>query len=174
MVMRRRTFAGVTGVTGVTALAAVLALAACGGDDTGSGATSGTVPSVSDTTPGSSVPPSSAPPSTPPLSVTSMPPQSSPRSLPGTPMDPTLPLVTDAVADLANHLDISPDEITVVAAREVTWPDGSLGCPQPGMMYTQALQDGALVVLEVNGQRYEYHGGTPLVLCENPKPPIGG
>ncbi len=169
MDMRRRSLAGLTG------LAAVIALAACGGDDdTGSGATSGTVPSVSDTTPGSSVPPSSAPPSTPPLSATPLPPRTSPGSLPGTAMDPSSPLVTDAVADLASQLDLSSDEVTVVAAREVTWPDGSLGCPEPGMMYTQALVDGTLVVLEADGQRYEYHGGTPLVLCENPKPPIGG
>jgi hypothetical protein len=169
MVMRRRSLAGLTG------LAAVVALAACGGDDSGSGATSGTVPGVSDTTPGSSVPPSSAPPSTPPFSVTPLPSASSPSSqLPGTPMDPTLPLVADAVADLAGQLDISPGDVTVVAAREVTWPDGSLGCPEPGMMYTQALVDGTLVVLEANGQQYEYHGGTPLVLCENPKSPIGG
>jgi hypothetical protein len=169
MDMRRRSLAGLTG------LAAVIALAACGGDDdSGSGATSGTVPSVSDTTPGSSVPPSSVPPSTPPLSVTPLPPESSPGSFPGTAMDPSSPLVTDAVADLAGQLDLSPDDVTVVAAREVTWPDGSLGCPEPGMMYTQALVDGTLVVLEADGQRYEYHGGTPLVLCENPKPPVGG
>jgi hypothetical protein len=165
---RRRSRAGLIG------LAAVIALAACGGDDdSGSGATSGTVPSVSDTTPGSSVPPSSAPPSTRPVSVTPLPPASSPGSFPGTAMDPSSPLVTDAVADLAGQLDLSPDDVTVVAAREVTWPDGSLGCPEPGMMYTQALVDGTLVVLEADGQRYEYHGGTPLVLCENPKPPIG-
>jgi hypothetical protein len=168
MDMRRRSFAGLAG------LAVVVALAACGGDDTGSGATSGTVPIVSDTTPGSSVPPSSAPPSTPPLSVTPLPPASSPGSFPGTPTDTSSPLVTDAVADLASQLDISPGDVTVVAAREVTWPDGSLGCPEPGMMYTQALVDGTLVVLEADGQRYEYHGGTPLVLCENPKSPIGG
>ena len=161
--MRRRSLAGLTG------LAVVIALAACGGDDTGSGATSGTVPSVSDTTPGSSVPPSSAPSSTPPLSVKPLPPASS--QVPGTALDP---LVADAVADLARQLDVSPDDVTVVAAREVTWPDGSLGCPEPGMMYTQALVDGTLVVLEANGQRYEYHGGTPLVLCENPKPPYEG
>jgi hypothetical protein len=169
MDMRRRSLAGLTG------LAAVIALAACGGDDdSGSGATSGTVPSVSDTTPGSSVPPSSAPPSTPPPSVTPPPPASSPGSFPGVAMDPSSPLVTDAIADLAGQLDISTGDVTVVAAREVTWPDGSLGCPEPGMMYTQALVDGTLVVLEADGQRYEYHGGTPLVLCENPKPPVGG
>ena len=94
--------------------------------------------------------------------------------MPGTPIDPTLPLVTAAVDDLAGSLGIEPDAVTVVDARAVTWPDGSLGCPEPGMMYTQVLVDGTLVVLEAGGRRYEYHGGFPLVLCENPHPPAGG
>ena len=37
------------------------------------------------------------------------------------------------------------------------------------MMYTQVLVDGTLVVLEADGRRYEYHGGDPLFLCEQPK-----
>ncbi len=80
-----------------------------------------------------------------------------------------MPLVTDAVDDLAGRLDISPDAVTVVEALAVTWPDGSLGCPEPGMMYTQVLVDGTFVLLEADGQRYEYHGGNPLFLCEQPK-----
>ena len=91
------------------------------------------------------------------------------RRCPGTPIDPTLPLVVAAVDDLAGRLGIEPDEVTVVDARAVTWPDGSLGCPEPGMMYTQVLVDGTLVVLEAGGRRYEYHGGDPLFLCENPQ-----
>jgi hypothetical protein len=151
-------------------LAAVVALAACGGDDTGSGETTGTVPSVSETPPSSSLPPSPAtPPSVPPsLSVEPLPPQSSPApsTMAGTPIEPTMQLVTDAVTDLARRLDISPDEVTIVEAVAVTWPDGSLGCPEPGMMYPQVLVDGTLVVLEAGGRRYEYHGGRPLFLCE--------
>jgi hypothetical protein len=140
------------------------------------------VPTVSDT--GGNSSPASTPPSTsPPLSEAPLPPESPPISapkstlspeLPGTPIDPTMPLVTAAVEDLAERLGIEPDAVTVAAAQAVTWPDGSLGCPEPGMMYTQALVDGTLVVLEAGGRRYEYHGGNPLVLCEHPKPPAGG
>jgi hypothetical protein len=36
------------------------------------------------------------------------------------------------------------------------------------MMYSQVLTKGTLVVLEAGGQRYEYHGGKPLFLCEQP------
>jgi hypothetical protein len=87
----------------------------------------------------------------------------------GTPIDPTLPLVVAATEDLAGRLGIEPDAVTVVDARAVTWPDSSLGCPEPGMLYTQVLVDGTFVVLEAEGRRYEYHGGDPLFLCEQPK-----
>jgi hypothetical protein len=79
----------------------------------------------------------------------------------------------DAVRDLSRRLDVGPEQITVVSAEEVTWRDGSIGCPQPGMMYTQSLTDGSRVVLEAGGRRYEYHAGgrRPAFLCENPEPP---
>lgn len=77
-----------------------------------------------------------------------------------------------AIADLANETSVDPSEIDVVAHDQVTWRDGSLGCPEPGMMYTQALVDGYRIVLLVNGQRVSYHGqgGTPPVRCDNPDP----
>jgi hypothetical protein len=89
--------------------------------------------------------------------------------MPGTPIDATQPVVVAAVEDLAGRLGIEPDAVSVIDARAVTWPDGSLGCPEPGMMYTQVLVDGMLVVLEAGGRQYEYHGGDPLFLCEQPK-----
>jgi hypothetical protein len=59
----------------------------------------------------------------------------------------------------------------VVAHDEVIWRDGSLGCPQPGMMYTQALVDGFRIVLRVKGQEVSYHGpGKPPFRCDNPDP----
>ncbi|GGC14931.1 hypothetical protein [Cellulomonas carbonis] len=81
-----------------------------------------------------------------------------------------------AVADLAARLDVAPEQVTVVRADAVTWRDGSMGCPRPGMSYTQALVEGTLVVLEVDGRRYEYHSGgrrAPF-LCESPEAPVGG
>jgi hypothetical protein len=79
-----------------------------------------------------------------------------------------------AINDLAKRLNVEAAEISVVSAEEVTWPDGSIGCPEPGMVYTQALVPGSLIVLEAGGKRYEYHGaaGKPLFYCENPKPPV--
>ena len=81
--------------------------------------------------------------------------------------------VGDAVADLSRRLGIDPSDITVASSEEVTWRDGSLGCPRPGMMYTQSLTNGSRVVLEYQGKRYEYHAGgrRSAFLCENPEPP---
>jgi hypothetical protein len=76
--------------------------------------------------------------------------------------------VWDAVlADLAARRGGQVGPVTVVSAEAVTWNDGSLGCPEPGMVYTQALVDGYHVVLEVGGERYDYRvgSGTAVKLC---------
>lgn len=65
--------------------------------------------------------------------------------------------VQAAVNDLATHLNIPAAQITVVHLEGVTWPDASLGCPQPGMAYAQVLVEGYKVILEALGHRYEYH-----------------
>ena len=81
-----------------------------------------------------------------------------------TTMPPTdaerLPIVEPAVTDLAGRLGVKPSEIEVVTAERVTWPDGSLGCPEPGVSYTQALVEGSKVVLGHDERVYLYHAGT--------------
>ena len=77
--------------------------------------------------------------------------------------------VEQAKADLAQRLGVDLGSITVVRTVDVTWPDGSLGCPQPDMAYTQVLVDGSFIQLSVQGRTYNYHsgrGGTP-VLCQS-------
>ncbi len=44
----------------------------------------------------------------------------------------------------------------LVVAEAVTWPDGSLGCPQPGQAYTQMVVPGYHLVFDVNGTQYDY------------------
>lgn len=61
--------------------------------------------------------------------------------------------------------------ITLAHARRVVWSNGSLGCPQPGRAYTQALVDGYEIVFEADGRRWHYHGsdrGEAPRLCPNP------
>lgn len=88
-----------------------------------------------------------------------------------TPSDPGLRmLVTQAREDLAGRISISVDQIEVLEAAAVTWPDASLGCPQQGMRYRQVPTDGALIRLRAMERVYEYHrgGSRGLFLCEQP------
>ncbi|HEY3562959.1 MAG TPA: hypothetical protein VGL05_36085 [Kribbella sp.] len=81
-------------------------------------------------------------------------------------------VVEQAKADLVKRLGVDAGAVKVVSSDEVTWPDGSLGCPEPGMRYTQALVPGNRTVLEAGGKQYAYHSGghrAPF-LCEHPSP----
>ncbi|MGD9497183.1 MAG: hypothetical protein AB7Y46_12870 [Armatimonadota bacterium] len=67
------------------------------------------------------------------------------------------PPVATATADLARRLGIDPAQIEVLEVEAVQWPDGSLGLPEPGMMYTQAIVPGWRIVLGAQGRAFEYH-----------------
>jgi hypothetical protein len=85
------------------------------------------------------------------------------------PLDPAMAsLVATARADLAKRRGVATDAIEVLEVRSVTWPDPSLGCPQPGMAYKQVPVDGVLIRLRVDGTIFNYHGGGGQVpfLCE--------
>lgn len=62
------------------------------------------------------------------------------------------------VADLAERGVTGTPEL--VSAHAVTWNNGALGCPSPGVSYTQAIVDGMRVVVEVDGTTYDYRFGT--------------
>jgi hypothetical protein len=71
---------------------------------------------------------------------------------------------------LVIRLNIPPEEIILVDVVRVVWRDGSLGCPKPGVMYTQALVEGLRIRLRAGGVIYHYHSskrGQPF-LCESP------
>ncbi|MEX0916413.1 MAG: hypothetical protein WD397_05270 [Wenzhouxiangellaceae bacterium] len=76
-------------------------------------------------------------------------------------IDPQLEqFVSEAVSDLARRLEIDEQEIEIVEAQFVTWPNSALGCPEPDMMYTQALVPGYRVRLSADGHAYHYHGAS--------------
>ncbi len=84
----------------------------------------------------------------------------------GEPTDVTTSQWDAIVADLARRgVEGEPQ---LVSAEAVQWTNGALGCPKPGMAYTQAIVDGMRVVVTVEGTPYDYRFGradTP-VLCE--------
>jgi hypothetical protein len=73
------------------------------------------------------------------------------------------------LADLLERTESDRSMVKVIKSEFVVWSDGSLGCPQPGMMYTQALVDGYQVIFDVNGDTYDYHLSDrgAFVLCQS-------
>ncbi len=84
--------------------------------------------------------------------------------------------IADVIAQAAEETGADPSDITVIVAEEVTWRDGSIGCPQEGMGYTQALVPGYRAVLEVGGEELHFHASNSgdFRLCADPQPPYGG
>ena len=79
--------------------------------------------------------------------------------------------ITDPIiVDVAGLAGVAIDGVTVVSAEAVTFPDGSLGCPEPGMAYSQVVTDGYKIVLTAGGKTYDYRGTGPGTFrrCTNP------
>ena len=90
-------------------------------------------------------------------------------------------LVVYAKEDLAKRLGIPVEEIELITMEAVTWPEGSLGCPESGVEYIQVQREGARIRLRAEKRIYQYHsgGGLPPFLCEHPSvykdlPPSSG
>ena len=82
----------------------------------------------------------------------------------------TRPPVAAAIADTATREKVTPEEVVIAAWSPVTWNDGSIGCPQKGQAYTQALVDGELLLLRVGTGLFQYHASEagPFAYCANP------
>jgi hypothetical protein len=78
-------------------------------------------------------------------------------------------LLNSILDDLTNRTGVAPKQVSIIRGQAVVWNDGSLGCPKPGMMYTQALVNGYWVELEVAGQRFDYRVSDTgyFFLCES-------
>ena len=102
---------------------------------------------------------------------------SSPSPIPSLPTDGLAGQVPESVLvvvreDLSQRLGIDVTNASVVEAQAVTFSDGSLDCPEPGMGYTQALVEGYRLVIELDGRQYDYRvpaQGAPK-LCEQAVP----
>lgn len=76
---------------------------------------------------------------------------------------------------LASTLGITVEELALEDVRwqRVTYPSSALGCPAPGVAYTEALAEGYRFALHSGGTAYELHtdlGGGTAVLCEGVVP----
>ncbi len=86
-------------------------------------------------------------------------------------------IMAAATVDLATKTGLDPSTFVTVRSEQVIWADGSLGCPEPGHMYTQVLTPGYWIQIQAGGKTYDYRSpnGGPVRLCElaSPKPPTG-
>lgn len=80
------------------------------------------------------------------------------------------PALMDNVYSLAEaKTGADRSSMVVLRAEAVTWSDGSLGCPEPGATYTQALVDGYWVELASGDTTLDFRLGNngAITLCES-------
>ena len=107
---------------------------------------------------------------------------SAPAALP-TAASPTQPVPTAEPAPtaaarrlLASQRRAQPEQIRVIAAQAVDWPNSCLGVEWPDLACAQVITPGWRVILELEGQQYTYHtdaAGAQVILASAPPPQIG-
>src|SRR5437764_3717862 len=68
-------------------------------------------------------------------------------------------ILSPILDEAAARAHVPREQLMIVRAESVVWNDGSLGCPEPGMMYTQALVNGYWIVIDAAGEKYDFRVG---------------
>ncbi len=74
---------------------------------------------------------------------------------------------------LAAAIEQPASTLTLESEEPVEWNDGSLGCPEPGMMYTQAIVPGYRLTFSDGSRSYEVHtdqDGSRVIWCDGGQP----
>jgi hypothetical protein len=82
---------------------------------------------------------------------------------------PPEPLLSQVLADASERTGVPVKALVVASSSARTWRDGSLGCPEPGMYYTQALVSGWQLVIRAGEQTLDYRMGDradSFMLCQ--------
>jgi len=76
-------------------------------------------------------------------------------------------IVRAALRDAALKTGRDASTMKVIVAEAVNWPDGGLGCPEPGVRYTMAPVPGYRVQIQADDAVLDYHASRHgyLVLC---------
>jgi hypothetical protein len=85
-------------------------------------------------------------------------------------------ILATAITEAAREASVAPVSVVIVSAEPQTWNDGALGCPKPGLAYTQSIVEGYHVVLSAGDRTLDYrfgHGADP-VLCVTGAPGKSG
>ncbi|HEU4324720.1 MAG TPA: hypothetical protein VFS21_16365 [Roseiflexaceae bacterium] len=151
----------------------VLALAGCGQAESPTGGSGASAPQL-DATAVSTVAPTAAPLPTPAADQT---PTQEPTA-PAAPTDtagtqPDTQLVQAARDDLAAHLGVPPEQLTLESAGAQEWPNSALGCPAADTAYMEVITPGFKMVFTNGTSDYAVHTAQSkeaMVLCTNDQP----
>jgi hypothetical protein len=135
--------------TRMKTLASFLAVTFLGGA-VSAGASDGTLPSRPVFPRGAGV----APPQRIPAALLDAP---APEGTPVAPADIPKSVRRAVVADAAKRFNVAESAVVLTRAEQLTWSDGSLGCPEPGIYYTQNLVPGYLIVARTDAGELTYH-----------------
>lgn len=71
------------------------------------------------------------------------------------------------VADAAKRFKVAESAVVLVHAEKFVWSDSALGCPEPGVIYTQMLVHGFRVVAKTSAGSLTYNtdSGDRAVIC---------
>jgi hypothetical protein len=62
-----------------------------------------------------------------------------------------------AMQALVEAITVPIDQVRLISTEAVQWPDGCLGIVRMGVMCSKEPVDGLRIILEANGQQYEFH-----------------
>lgn len=77
------------------------------------------------------------------------------------PVDPTEvgQQVMAALVHITDELDMELASVTIVNVEHKLWPDASLGIPEPGVAYVQALTPGYVMQIQAGDRNFTVHTG---------------
>ena len=91
-----------------------------------------------------------------------------------------LQAIARARSQLSLKLKVPEAKIALESATPTTWPNASLGCPEPDRMYAQVVTRGWTVILKVTGRpargprRGQASRGLPAAAREGANPALEG
>jgi|GEM_PF-1137441 len=79
-------------------------------------------------------------------------------------------VATAAAEQVAQTANVAVGDVRLISMEAVEWPDASLGCPQPDMMYAQVITPGYRLIFDAGGQNVEVHTdmqqSPQIVICK--------
>lgn len=66
-------------------------------------------------------------------------------------------MTKEAIEEVKKLTHAQDSDVKILKQEYTDWPDTSLGCPTPGFAYAQVIVPGYNIVLQVDGEQFEYH-----------------